>query len=105
MFWLWNVDSLQRLLRHENVKGNLRHGGSGELEDKFDLLMDANDQILEQVVSLFICLSVYFVFFPNITCYKKWHAVLYLLTSKASQTFNLHPLNQVSKVGVRLVNA
>ncbi|XP_055864722.1 exosome component 10-like [Biomphalaria glabrata] len=39
---------LQRLLRHQNVKGNLSHGDVLELEEQFDVLMDANDQILER---------------------------------------------------------
>ncbi|XP_005101906.2 exosome component 10 isoform X2 [Aplysia californica] len=40
---------LQRILRHQNVKGNIRHGSTTELEDKFDILMDVNDQLLERV--------------------------------------------------------
>lgn len=40
---------LQKLLRHQNLKGNLNHEHS-ELEDQFDILMDANDQILERAV-------------------------------------------------------
>ncbi|CAL1530478.1 unnamed protein product [Lymnaea stagnalis] len=43
---------LQRLLRHQNVKGNLIHGDLVEMEDKFDILMDANDQILEKAGTL-----------------------------------------------------
>ncbi|RUS73284.1 hypothetical protein EGW08_018957, partial [Elysia chlorotica] len=42
---------LKRLLRSQNVKGNLSHGDSVELDDQFDVLMDANDQILERAGS------------------------------------------------------
>ncbi|KAK3801382.1 hypothetical protein RRG08_059084 [Elysia crispata] len=43
---------LKRLLRSQNVKGNLSHGDSVEIDDQFDVLMDANDQILERAGSL-----------------------------------------------------
>ncbi|BFZ23761.1 hypothetical protein BsWGS_26800 [Bradybaena similaris] len=42
---------LQKLLRHQNLKGNLNPEHS-ELEDQFDILMDANDQILERAGTL-----------------------------------------------------
>ena len=44
--------SIQNILKHQNVKVNLgAAGGAADIEDKLDLLMDANDQILERVVS------------------------------------------------------
>ncbi|GFO01410.1 exosome component 10 [Plakobranchus ocellatus] len=43
---------LKRLLRNQNVKGNLSHGDAVEIDDQFDVLMDANDQILERAGSL-----------------------------------------------------
>ncbi|XP_013416312.1 exosome component 10-like [Lingula anatina] len=43
---------MQDLLKHQNVKGNLSGGSqSVEVEDKFDVLVDANDQMLERVSS------------------------------------------------------
>ncbi|KAK3105991.1 hypothetical protein FSP39_010385 [Pinctada imbricata] len=42
---------IQTLMRFHNVKGNLERSGhdASDLEDKFDIIMDANDQILERV--------------------------------------------------------
>ena len=40
------------MLRYRNIKGNVTETGQAvEIEDKFDMLVDANDQILETVVS------------------------------------------------------
>ncbi|XP_069106057.1 exosome complex component 10-like [Argopecten irradians] len=45
--------SVQNVMQHQNVRGRLSHGSSDvlDLEDKFDVLTDANDQILERVGS------------------------------------------------------
>ncbi|XP_033763872.1 exosome component 10-like [Pecten maximus] len=44
---------VQNVMQHQNVRGKLSHGSSDvlDLEDKFDVLTDANDQILERVGS------------------------------------------------------
>ncbi|XP_021366504.1 exosome component 10-like [Mizuhopecten yessoensis] len=44
---------VQNVMQHQNVRGRLSHGSSDilDLEDKFDVLTDANDQILERVGS------------------------------------------------------
>ena len=43
---------MQRLLRQQNVKAKFSESTDNvELEDKFDVLIDANDQLLERVVS------------------------------------------------------
>lgn len=50
---------IQSLLKHENVKINLGSaGGATDIEDKLDMLMDANDQILEKVVNIHSVLIV-----------------------------------------------
>lgn len=39
-------------MRYHNVKGNMTSSSEAtDLDDKFDVLMDANDHILEKVVS------------------------------------------------------
>lgn len=44
------LNIIQSILKYQSVKGNLTGGGSAvDLEDKFDVLIDANDQILERV--------------------------------------------------------
>ena len=49
---LFQSFSIQSILKHQNVKINLGNsGGAADIEDKLDLLMDANDQILERAVS------------------------------------------------------
>ena len=50
------LDRVQNIMRYHHVKGNLGTSGdnAADLEDKFDLLMDANDQILERVVRTLI---------------------------------------------------
>lgn len=50
-FHLFLYFRLQRLLRQQNVRGNIHHQQLLELEDQFDVLMDANDQILERAVN------------------------------------------------------
>ena len=50
--YLSYVFRIQQLLRYRNIKGNVTETGQAvEIEDKFDMLVDANDQILETVVS------------------------------------------------------
>ena len=53
MLYIWIYPrSIQSILKHQNVKVNLgTSGGAADIEDKLDLLMDANDQILERAVS------------------------------------------------------
>jgi hypothetical protein len=47
-------------LKYQSVKGNLTGGSSAvDLEDKFDVLIDANDQILERVVNIYTRLLFY----------------------------------------------
>ena len=42
-------------MRYHGLKGNMvRNQDATELEDKFDVLVDANDQILERVVSMLL---------------------------------------------------
>ncbi len=44
--------SVQNVMRYHGAKGNLSTSSTAvEIEDKFDVLIDANDQILERVVS------------------------------------------------------
>jgi len=40
---------IQKLLRHQGVRGGLRPGDTNEIEEKFDVLLDVNDQLLERV--------------------------------------------------------
>lgn len=48
---------IQSILKYQSVKGNLTGGSTAvDLEDKFDVLIDANDQILERVV----CITSFF---------------------------------------------
>ena len=43
---------MQNIMRYHGAKGNLSTSSTTvELEDKFDVLIDANDQLLERVVS------------------------------------------------------
>ena len=43
--------SIQNVIRYHGAKGNmLKNTEDMELEDKFDVLVDANDQLLERVV-------------------------------------------------------
>lgn len=46
------LNIIQSILKYQSVKGNLTVGSSAvDVEDKFDVLIDANDQILERVGS------------------------------------------------------
>ncbi|KAL4221351.1 Exosome component 10 [Mactra antiquata] len=46
------LHTIQSILKHQNVKINLGSAGrASDIEDKLDMLMDANDQILEKVGS------------------------------------------------------
>ena len=46
-------DSIQQIMRYHGAKGNLSTSSEAvELDDKFDVLVDANDQVLEWVVSV-----------------------------------------------------
>ena len=47
-----SFSSIQKLLRHQGVRGGLRPGDTNEIEEKFDVLLDVNDQLLERVVGL-----------------------------------------------------
>jgi len=42
---------IQRLLRHQGVRGHIRPGDGSEADDRFDVIMDINDQMLERVGS------------------------------------------------------
>ena len=45
--------SIQGLIRYHGMKGNLSTSSEAyELEEKFDVLVDVNDQLLERAVSL-----------------------------------------------------
>ena len=55
---LWDIGecSMQQLMRYHGAKGSLWSGGveggqHQEEEDKLDVLVDANDQLLEKAVS------------------------------------------------------
>lgn len=51
---------MQELVWHEGVKGNFTPGNSNiDVEDRYDVLVDANDQILERVVSDLVYISRY----------------------------------------------
>lgn len=41
-------------MKHQHVKGNMmaNTGSMTEIEDKFDFIMDANDQLLEKIVNI-----------------------------------------------------
>ncbi|KAK3593284.1 hypothetical protein CHS0354_012379, partial [Potamilus streckersoni] len=42
---------MQSLMKHQNVKGNIAHSKQGvDFEEKLDILIDSNDQLLERVV-------------------------------------------------------
>ena len=46
---------MQQVIRYHNAKGSLLAGQEGkeeEEEDKFDVLVDANDQLLEKAVCI-----------------------------------------------------
>ena len=50
--WYFRV---QKVMRYHGAKGNLSTNSEAvEIEDKFDVLVDANDQILERAVCLFL---------------------------------------------------
>ena len=52
LFWNSCCFSIQNIMRYHGAKGNLSTSSAAvEIEDKFDVLIDANDQILERVVS------------------------------------------------------
>ena len=43
---------MQGLLRYHGIKGNVASGREGlETEERFDTLVDTNDQLLERIVS------------------------------------------------------
>ena len=45
---------MQQIMRYHGIKGNLSSNSlARELEDKFDILVDANDQLLERAVNTF----------------------------------------------------
>jgi hypothetical protein len=45
---------MQTIMKHEGVKGSLQADSDHvDVEDRFDVLVDANDQLLERVVSNF----------------------------------------------------
>lgn len=53
--YMYNLSpcSIQSILKHQNVRGNLTQSSDTlEVEDQFDILIDANDQILEKAVSV-----------------------------------------------------
>ena len=44
---------IQSILRYHGIKGNVATSREGtEIEDRFDTLVDANDQLLERIVSI-----------------------------------------------------
>ena len=52
-----HIFRMQNIMRYHGAKGNLSTSSTTvEIEDKFDVLIDVNDQILERVVSkMFRC--------------------------------------------------
>lgn len=58
--WINLVDNfcfycrIQDIMKHQHVKGNMmaNTGSMTEIEDKFDFIMDANDQLLEKIVNI-----------------------------------------------------
>ena len=51
---------MQNIMRYHGAKGNLSTSSTAvEIEDKFDVLIDANDQILERVVGEMIQCRIY----------------------------------------------
>lgn len=53
-------------MRYHGIKGNIiRNADATELEDKFDILVDANDQLLERVVG-----AHYFIMFSDILLHQ-----------------------------------
>ncbi len=51
IFALLDCCSIQKLMRYHGAKGNLSStSATMELDERFDVLIDANDQLLERVV-------------------------------------------------------
>ena len=50
---------MHQLCRFLGAKGNLKSARAEEVEEKFDILVDANDQLLERVVGVYVVIVNY----------------------------------------------
>ena len=57
--YYWNIITrIHHLFRYFGTRGNIKSSRALEVEEKFDILVDANDQLLERVVCTHYLLSI-----------------------------------------------